>query len=268
MLVFAIPLRSRANSLDWARVCAHLRDTLHSALRQTLPDIRVVLACTDVPDNLPDDPRLVVAPTPEATEEDRRAVADPLMARHIDMYRKRKACLVRMRDLADLPSTGYVMPVDADDLVHRAIAEYVRAHPAVGYRAVRGFEYNDRTGRLNRAGRVMGFGEEFHLKCGTSVIHPFSRDALPQSLDDEQHPHPAFTHRHRQWARSYAERGIPLHPLPFPVVIYRQYTGENERTKTERASNYRPRLRLIRQALMRVPVTAGIRDDFALPTLG
>jgi len=271
MFVFAIPLRSRESAMNWNRVTGDLSDTLQSILQQSSSAFRVIVACSDVPENLPEDSRVEVTEVPPLEEAgDERTI--PTSSPSVedgglrDKHWKLKGCLVHLTRSEGRPTSGYVMPVDADDLVHREIVRYVENHSACGYIGVRGYEYNDKTGKLNRAGRILRFiGHEFHQMCGTCAVHPFSLEKLPRALDDEQHGHPIFTRRHCEWNKWYARRGKPLRPLPFPIAIYRQHTGENDRDRWEKEIGYKPVLRPLRQWITCARKTSKIRRQFGLP---
>ncbi|WP_348673322.1 hypothetical protein, partial [uncultured Abyssibacter sp.] len=58
LFVFGIPLRPKCRTADWDGAVRRFRSALLSCLAQTDPDFRVLVACNERPEGMPDDPRV------------------------------------------------------------------------------------------------------------------------------------------------------------------------------------------------------------------
>lgn len=128
MIIFAMPLRAEESANNWNVVLAHFHRTIRSIFNQTNPNFRCIVACNKKPvmdreyDERLEFIELPYMPVPNTWLE---------MAR--DRLWKLLAVAVRARAILedqDNPENGiYIMPVDADDLLSRHIAEYCERHP-------------------------------------------------------------------------------------------------------------------------------------------
>lgn len=50
MIIFAIPLRSRASSKNWSVVLSNFHSTIRSIFNQTDPHFRCIVACNERPE--------------------------------------------------------------------------------------------------------------------------------------------------------------------------------------------------------------------------
>ena len=128
---------------------------------------------------------------------------------------------------------GYIMVVDADDLVDHRIVSFVRRdrHP-VGYMVRAGYVLDDATGRIGLLPdrrRV----QQFWSNCGTCAVLNFTADDLPQMMSDrvdyerEGRPYERMLVGHRLWETALMLRGLYPATLPFRGVIYRMNSGDN-----------------------------------------
>ncbi len=242
---FAIPLRPRARSRHWDRVIAHLQATVDSCLNQTDPDFRILVACTEVPDLRPD-PRLELLPLPP----DQRA-ATPML----DKGLKLSAIGMRVRQAGG----GFVMPVDADDLVHRRVVEHVRSHPqADAFIGDWGYDLDRRRRRLIPAPR-------FDRSCGTCAALRLAPEQLPATLD-EPDPEARFLIRagHHNWRPRLAAAGARVLGFPFPVAVHVLHTGDNESLRTGDVGWKR---RLLRRLMPAHALTAERVRDYGIDAL-
>ena len=128
---FGVPLRASATAQRWDRVCALLQ--MCSAINETDGDFRVLLACHNAPDFVEmSDPRIQVirseAPIPTTSAEQMH-----------DKGRKLRAIRAAMRQHGG----GYLMALDADDLVSNKLVGFVRRdHYPYGYLIDEGYEYD------------------------------------------------------------------------------------------------------------------------------
>jgi hypothetical protein len=208
---FAIPLRSRATARNWTKVCQLLNHTLASVLRQDDQDFSIVIACHDVPDiPLIHDPRIEVlvmdVPTPQSLKEQMR-----------DKGRKKRACAAAFRKRGG----GFLMFLDADDMVSRRLVSSVRGTPPrFGYLVDIGFQFSASTGSYHPLDRL-------YRRCGSCAIFRFSRDDLPEQGDSAIHSVSDEFKDHTRWSDIARDLGRPLEPLGWRAVVYVVETGES-----------------------------------------
>jgi len=213
---FGIPLRSFASSKDWGRVCRLFSATLNAVLNQTSPSFEVIVACHEIPETkIGDDPRVTYLVSQRKAPEN---VPDQMMDKH---YKRRMiAAEVRRR------GGGYIMAVDADDLVSRRIVEFVEKnqHP-FGYIVGRGYELDLQSKSIRSAPR-------FDKLCGSSGIFKFASTELPPSADADSEFLSDSYGNHSKWRETSIELKRPLLDLPFPAVLYVTNSGENHSIAT------------------------------------
>ncbi len=244
MFYFAIPLISRQASHDWSAVESLLTDTLASILHSTTRDFRVLIACHDVPDtpyNADDKVKFLQVAFP------------PLMGRNrpmLDKIHKLRTAALEARQ----SGPGYIMLMDADDLISKRLVEYVLAdQDPYGYVISKGYELDYATGRVKWCPR-------YHLLCGSSVIAKVSLDDLPQSLEDE---HSYFSSMiqggHRMCEARSRDMGRPLRRIPFPAGMYIINNGENHSKRTHNIGTMR---KIVRFLTPSIRVNERLRDEF------
>lgn len=239
MLYFIVPLRSKKSSLDWNKVAYDFNLTIKSILNQMDTNFKVIVACTDVPD-YPVDERIEIVEVPTIY----RGIEDSMR----DKRNKKLAMCARVRELGG----GFIMPVDADDLVSNRISDLVnRGESESGYVANTGYEYDERTKRIRIAPR-------FYNLCGTSAVIKCTVDELPENMEDERE-FPILA-GHTRWKSLFDDKGIPLKPFPFKPVIYKYNTGENDSVRRNNIGFKRKMMRLLVKGS---PVNNKIREEFA-----
>ncbi|WP_130837075.1 glycosyltransferase family A protein [Lachnoclostridium sp. Marseille-P6806] len=215
MIYFGVPLRAKAVSRDWGRVSAQFERTLRSVCRQTSPEFKVLVACHDIPEGLRTDPRVeflrAETPYPASREE--------MM---LDKGWKVSMIARRVRELGG----GYVMLVDADDLISHRIAAYAAAHPGKsGFLSASAYLYRDGSDCCRKIRAP-------HRVCGSCAIVHYEPEELPPELprdlwDDSPREKWVIRRPHRQVPELLRAQGRPLERLPFPSTIYVQDTGDN-----------------------------------------
>lgn len=231
MVIFAIPLRAKATSNNWDSCVRQLNQTIKSIFNQTCDDFKCIIACNEMPElNCEYDSRLefipLDLPIPETWLE---------MSR--DKLWKLTVIAVRIRELLETqpyPENGiYVMPVDADDLLNRRIAEHCKNFP-------------DENGFVSKDGYVWKLGEKFfrkypqmHTYCGSCNIIKMYRDDLPENypvpmeLCHDQKTAAVLNARypirfdHNMVVERYANEGKSFSILPFRSTVYVLGTGDN-----------------------------------------
>jgi hypothetical protein len=211
MLYFIVPLRSRAASKDWNKVSRLCERTLRSLCQQTSRQFRVFLVCRDRPEMNFAHPNLRIIqedfPIPEANG----------LPQLVDKTRKLRRALIAVRE----EGGGFVMGVDADDLVHRALAALVETNPnSDGWFFPYGYSYDE-------GGQWLEKHSDFYLRCGTSSIIRIDPDDLPPDMDSPREKYFFLCNGHHIIVDFLARQGRPLKALHFPGAIYVKDTGEN-----------------------------------------
>ncbi|HUQ34931.1 MAG TPA: glycosyltransferase [Aestuariivirga sp.] len=215
---FAVPLVAKGATRDWEKVVDLLLATLDCLLRQTDPRFEILLAGTDRPPNLPTDSRLTWIDVPtDDTDTWRDALNDAGRKRQFAAWEFGRR------------GGGYLMFVDADDLVSRHLVAFVRHdRNTAGYVLRSGFVYNQRLQRLSRLDSLSRKDFDFSHVCGSSVILHLSPDDVGTATT------PGITRYQRLFAEGHIgfEKALlseELRPgeIPFPAAVYLTGTGVN-----------------------------------------
>lgn len=229
MLGFVTSLPHPANCASYRARSELLVPTLRSMLRQTDPDIHVVVVANEDPEcDLPDDPRLEVARVPFPPSSS--PLGKPSLV-GIETDKGSKLSVGTSRVVR--AGARHVMWVDSDDFIHRGIAEYVATRPdAPGWYFDTGY-FHVRGSRTVRT-----IEHEYHQRNGTSHILRTDLVGVPGDLD------PALTRdevldtvgrdkatqimgRHRPVVEYFRQQGVELEPFPFKAAVWELGTGEN-----------------------------------------
>lgn len=248
---FCIPLRSRASTKDWPRIVRLLGDTLRSVFAQTDKRFEVILACQDVPD-LPElaDPRVTVltteAPTPTTFEEGMR-----------DKGRKKRMMGVEVGRRGG----GYIMLVDADDLVSNRLVEHV-------------LKDDNRRGYLIRDGYMLDTDRrlakslpDFDQRCGSCAVFYLRREDLPTSVGDDSPTFFAQIRSHMEWRQHMATGERALDSFPFPASVYVVNYGDNASLalRSMKFSNFHYRFDALIARIASRRLMDQIAAEFAVP---
>lgn len=231
MLAFVTSLRHPRNAADYGRVEELLRLTLGSLAAQTSGE-HVVLVVGNQEPGFDLGERVRFVPVDFAPPE---AAHGP----HADRARfvRDKGSKIGVGLLAARRyAPDHVMIVDADDFVHRGLAEFTarhRGHP--GWVVDQGWVYSRARGVYRRQAG-------FHRTCGTSLVVPYEAYGVPVDLDETatqdevlagyggRVEHVLGAHRHAlEWFARH--QGRVLEPLPFRGAVYQVDTGENHSGK-------------------------------------
>lgn len=240
---FVVPLMSRVSAgprWDGHRysVTDMVRRCTQTLLAQSEPDIAVTVVCHDTPAALAVDERLLVKevdfPVPAQMDRETyeklsgkpiKVLPDIVRRRVGDKYSKVKVGVARA--FLD-PECQALMLVDADDLVHRTVAEYALSNlhefPG-GFTVTSG--YNWRVGDVQLT-KVSGF----HQRCGSCNIVGVTaaeRDIFleRQNLHDfKRNTHWLFA-GHASVHKRIRNAGHQTAKLPFRAAIYSTGHGAN-----------------------------------------
>jgi hypothetical protein len=243
--VFGIPLRSRQTARDWDQVSHLFEATLNSVLAQSDPDFSVIVACHERPTAIGfTDPRVVTIELPPR----------PIVGSAEQMKDKglKHMCIgAALRRMGG----GFLMFVDADDLVSNRIVAYVRRHPDPhGYIVDAGYEYDCATGLVRMAPR-------FDRLCGSCAVFNYALTDLPETPHSTAPCRFTSFSNHSHWRDIANTQGRPLAPLPFRAVVFVRNNGENHSIAT---GNIGWRRRLLRTVLPSRRPSLGFCREFGL----
>jgi len=244
-IYFCMPLVGRSASSDWNRVCLLLDQTLKSILVQS-GNIKVLVACNEIPNSsLASDSRLsflsIQGHKPQTLQE-RRQDKSKKLRRLIEEVRAR--------------GPGYVILMDADDLISNRLVDYIRtSNNKNGYLFQSGY-------LLNVAGKRFRKTRNFPTHCGTCAAFYLSHDDLAPGREICAIMERG---RHTRYAEACEKMGRTLEKVPFPVAIYVRHHGEN----ISRVKHYAWTL-TVRDFLRRlIPlgrINGRIRSEFSVPS--
>lgn len=246
MLVFILALQSPETSKDWLHISRMCERTLRSVCAQTSTDFRVFLVCNTRPEIGFTNPHLTIIernfPIPAANSSDRMK----------DKWSKLKVGLVAARHLAP----AHIMLMDADDCVHRGLAEHVTRHPdAIGWSFDVGYFCDEGSHWLYRT-------TDFSRFCGSSAIIRLSAEDFPESETEPEGRYFILANGHSVIKEYMIKRGSPLQTLPFAGAVYMTNTGENY--TGVRMGGWQGKRHMLKKMWAARPLTAGIRSEMGL----
>lgn len=218
MVIFGIPLISRAAAKDWSRVMHHLGATLKSLDRQTSRQFCIFVAGTDEPELEPPlSQSFEFLRCPDLAGYDK-------ISRRADGANKRFTVARRARERGG----GYIMFVDSDDLVSRHLVSFIEQNPhPSGYLATDGYIFNARTDQIAPY-PFEGYEDfPFDQVCGTCAIARYSADDLPACEGQDCAFARIYKSGHRLVRRYAFDEGRPLAKMPFRSVAYVKETQQN-----------------------------------------
>lgn len=246
MLIFILALQSPEASKDWLRISRICERTLRSVCAQTSQNFRVFLVCNTRPKIDFAHPHLTIIernfPIPAANSSERMN----------DKWNKLKVGLVAARHLAP----AHVMFVDADDCVHRGLAEHVARHPgAIGWSFDVGYLRDEGSRWLYRK-------KEFSRVCGSSAIVRLSAEDFPKSESEQAEKYFILANGHGVINDYMSERGSALQSLPFVGAVYVTNTGENH--TGIRMSGWQGKRHALKRMWAARPLTSRVRSEMGL----
>lgn len=263
-LVFVVPVRHPESVRDWSIVQGYLRQTLASIAAQTSYNWECVVVCNKgaLLPNMPPNCRVIRVDLPLPYMPDRETELEA----YYDAVRNDKGLRIHA-GLHEISENAHVMVVDADDFVHRRLAEFVDARrDDVGWNISQGFVWSGGSWCFAQSG--------FHLMCGTS--HIIRRDLLGSfSAADGQTDIAAIKRRlgsHIFIHADLATQGYPLQDLPFAGAVYRvgnpqSVTGSGQlaAVMTPPGDFFEHPRTFVRKLLRYRRVSSTVRQDFTLP---
>jgi hypothetical protein len=218
-LLFAISLKPRQAATDWGVVDRNLERTIASIRASSDPAWRIVVACHEPPDD-------AGARFPEVTflRAPYEASANEAVTGAADKHKKRRLIGAWLREHA--PAPRYMMPLDADDLVHRDLVRHVRAADNR-----RGF-YVETGYKLDVAHRMLMTqgASPFWWSCGSCIVAYVEPDELPLGYEDTGGFWSALG-SHRNCIDNATAHGRPPDRMPWPSMVYVYNHGDNRSSK-------------------------------------
>lgn len=215
MITFGIPLKGRRASEDWNVTCALFQRTLRSVTSQTRGSWRVIVACDEAP-TLPEeyfnDDRIEFLVMP----------SEQILSPMDDKGRKVNAIAFKHRENGG----GYLMLVDADDLVSNRIAELCENEDTNGYCSKTGYLYFEGSHYLRIVRKPWRI-------CGScTIVNWRVEDLPPRPVDtieelDEFRKQYIVNASHNVIPSMMASRGRMLSTCPFTINVYSCGNGEN-----------------------------------------
>ena len=246
MLVFIVPLQSPRASSNWGLVSALCERTLRSLCGQTNGDFRVFLVCNEAPAINFTHPALTIIehdfPIPERNTA----------ARMFDKHEKLKRGMIAARALAPC----HVMFADADDCVHRGLAEWCKKNPThPGWYVADGYIHTAGSRWLYRR-------REFDLICGTAAIVHCAETDFPREMSYRKEDFVMIDCGHFEFRNPERTRGRKLDPLPFRGAVYMTATGENDSGISMR--EWKGKKMLLKKLFNSRLLTRRLRDEYGL----
>ncbi|MBD2461937.1 glycosyltransferase family 2 protein [Oscillatoria sp. FACHB-1407] len=251
MLVFVVPVQSKATAKSWNRVSQLFERCVQSVCQQSSPHFQVIVVCNEKPDTAFRHPKIsyveVDFPVPDINSGRPKEI---LNEKRTDRGRKQLRGLVAAQEF----NPTHTMLLDADDLVSKRLAEFVHRHPkANGWFVNKGYRYAPGSYWIYKK------ANGFHTMCGSCNIIRNDLNKIPENPEyDRGYGYYKFYLNHARVAKVLAEEGTPLEPLPFLGAVYVVQTGENTYFSSSRL--YQGIGRYINYRL----VTPSIREEFCL----
>ncbi|SFA91346.1 hypothetical protein SAMN05421688_1704 [Poseidonocella pacifica] len=209
-VVFVIPVVGRRLIEDWAAVEARLQATVAGLLSQSDSRWEALICCEDMPD-LPWSRTLFHLPYVKADES-------------FDKWDKLRHLV---NAATDRGPEGYLMPLDADDLLHpELVATLLRDASPNGYLMRRGYLYDvsERQIAIANPRSLMAPNQRAFWKlCGSCAAFPL----LPGDPKSKNFLSGAVSYEHRMFEYLARLAGRPLTPVDTPLVCYMTNHGNN-----------------------------------------
>ena len=208
-VTFGIPIPP-ASVGNWQHTCVMLNMTLTSALAQTDPRFKIIIAGHEKPElKIMQDKRIHfiqshkrMTNNNDGKKRDKDHKTDLILKKHCE------------------EGAGYFMPLDADDLIHRDLVKYILSdNNKLGYSIRHGYALDWQNRSL--APIPGAWDATFDNVCGSSAIFylqfgDFFNNDCPSKYKKPSY----FWASHGYWSVVAQEWGRPLSNIPFLACIY------------------------------------------------
>ncbi|MBL8579966.1 MAG: glycosyltransferase family 2 protein [Mesorhizobium sp.] len=250
-VTFGVTLASSRTVQDWALTCNLLKSTLKSVLRQSDPRLRVIICGHEMPDlaELRDERvefMSLQGPPPYQPTKFRT-----------DKFRKRLNVGKRLHQLGG----GYYMQLDADDIVHRDLVDYVlrERHPN-GHLIPKGYACDWTAGLVAPVPGVWRLSLE--RVCGSTSVLWFNRPDLPSSKTTSEQLLFNMCSQHNSIPIAFEEELRYLEIMDLPAVIYTMNHSQNLSFSLQRSGSRKGNIvNLIREQAIRDETTLKSIDE-------
>lgn len=242
MFYFAIPMIPLGYANDPQRSLDLLRTTVISLLRQEDSHFQILIAAEETLPIGCHDARIRWLHTP------------PHQRGWKDLRWRQTSLAAHVRERGG----GWLMFVDADDLVSRRVVRHVREHgdEADVFMARSGWEYDCRASKVRLAPR-------FWNMCGTSFAIRWRPEELPETPSPEPTgDYVLATPHHAFWPEACRARGKVIRPFPFLAAMYRIFHGQNYSLET--AFQHGWKRALYRALIPSMRPTRSLCEEFSL----
>jgi hypothetical protein len=222
MLVFIIPLKSKAKSSSWSHVSLLCERTVRSVCNQTSTNFKAIIVCNEKPYIQFEHPNLhyleVDLPFPTFRSDQHNEKLNEINNRRVDKGRKILAGLAYARQFA--PS--HILTVDSDDCISKHLTAFVKQNPGSnGWFIATGYRYQE-------GSKFIYYKRNFYRMCGICNILRFDLMRVPETPEyNRGYGYYKYYIDHAKVKNGLAAAGFPLTPLPFPGAVYITDTGEN-----------------------------------------
>lgn len=258
---FIIPLKAKKISNDWPFTCELLNKTLDSLRNQTNEQFHIVVVGHDKPhfskeNNAIADFLECSFDIPVKKEHTGEISHVSHISRIVDKVQKIAEGLVYLENAY---RCTYYMGLDADDLLHKELVEYVMENKNPnGYLLNKGYEYH-----VNYAKVV--YRDNMSEICGSTSLSHRDHIIIPELTDFKSVRALGipFFESHQQIAATYSDKGAALKEVPFPAMIYKLGHGQN--VSNEFRNGFVKGLKLILKLMLKgKPLKEKMRGDFAI----
>ena len=206
-LFFLIPVISRMLSKDWPEVERNLDATLRSILQSPSDRVRAVVCHHERPD-VPalKDPRVTALEVDFARQDD-------VLKGSRDKQAKRRFGAAWLRENH---GDCAIFFLDADDLVHRDLPDYILSKTVDAFQVETGYRWDEGRNALEPVNK------NFSTRCGSCFGAFFTKAELPLSSDDMANTFSQIAKvKHALHAEVAVTQGKTCAPVPFPAIVYR-----------------------------------------------
>jgi hypothetical protein len=211
MVTFGIPLKATKSPAEWSALCRLLSDTIRSVYNQTDQSFRIIVACDRMPElDFATDDRLELLQIALPTPKDHDGGDNDAGAKRWEIAR---------RFLLD--GGGYLMFLDADDLVSNRLIAFVRKtrHDS-GYVFEQGYGMDAASRKVLPIPQPGVTDRMFHQMCGSSIVVRFAPGDLSSSTEEQPRFNRLMRGGHTTVAKAAEEEGRPMLSVPFRAAIY------------------------------------------------
>ncbi|MBO1050754.1 MAG: glycosyltransferase family 2 protein [Dolichospermum sp. DET73] len=243
VLTFIIPLKSPEVSKDWSVVSQLCCRTLQSILKQSCPELKIILVCNCPPDNYPKDSRLEIV-------VDTFSIPQNYSEIFLDQKLKIKRGMIACKGF----SQGYVMRMDADDFIHSELVAFVKQNFGKnGWYFPQGYVYQ-------KGSRWIYLRNNFHFSTASSHIIWLTEEDLPDSMDTPDTDYFVDLWQHLRLKETCDNLSRLLEPMPFRAAAYT--IGHSESVMLHSLASWSSLRQMVWKAVSIRPLTQKHIKDF------